>query len=448
MFVQSFLNKNIFIKLYDLDFISDGVTQVLILITAFILWSILLAGLFAIRKVLLLSTWNEPYLYELAVLIESDDWGPGDDYHAQRLDGLVTVLDSHRDSQARPAVLTADIVLAVPDTTKIRAGGFTDYKRRTLNNGFEGILTTIQSGITRGVLVPQLHGIEHLYGAGLVKLGHTNDQRVAKVFESDSWSDWESLESPLQAHYVDGTQLPTSPLPEVVRGELIKDACEVFNRLFGMPSLSTVAPCYLWDDEIEQFWSEHGIRYIQTAGYRCSGRDAAGHYIQDLPMIRPGQRNRHGQIYLVRNAMYEPVDGRSEDDCFREACQAHRQGLPVVISTHRYNFTRSEAEYRSSLAGLGRVLSRLEAYDPSIRYLSSPELGAWMANEAEPLVDPATGKVWPPLTRQKGLQKLSSYLCRLWYRHRKLRVLTIVSGLILPLGLVAIAGSQISRRTV
>jgi len=422
---------------------------VLIIAAILLLWGSLLAGIFATRKELLLSTWNGPYLNELAVLIESDDWGPGDDYHAQRLDGLVAVLDSHRDSLARPAVLTADMVLAVPDTTEIRASGFTGYERRPLDDDrFNGILTAIQSGIARGVLVPQLHGIEHLHGDGLVKLGRSRDQRVSNMFDADDWSDWESLDSPLQAHYLDGSQLPTTPLPEADRRGLVSDACETFNRLFAMPSLSTVAPCYLWDDEVEQIWSEHGIRYIQTAGYRCPGRDDTGQYIQDLPLIRPGQRNRHGQIYLVRNAMYEPVDGRDEEGCFREACQAHRQSLPVVISTHRYNFTRSEAEYRDSLAGLDRLLSRLEAFDPSIRYLSSPELGAWMANQVEPLADPATGKIWPPLARQKGLQKLRSFLFRLWYRHQKLRVLAIVSGLILPLGVIAIAGRLSFRRTV
>jgi hypothetical protein len=431
-----------------MDIITAGATKVLILAGILLLWSLLLAGLFVSRKKLLLSTWDEPYLNGLVVLIESDDWGPGDNYHARRLDGLVSVLDHHRDSLDRPAVLTADMVLAVPDMNAIRAGGFTRYERRSLSDGFEDILTALQSGIAKGVLVPQLHGLEHLYGAGLVKLGSADDQRVARAFETDGWSDWESLDSPLQAHYVDGSRLPTTPLQKAERFELITQACETFRQLFGMPSLSTVAPCYLWDDEVEQIWSEHGIRYIQTAGYRCPSRDAAGHYIQDLPLIRPGQRNRHGQIYLVRNAMYEPVDGRGEADCFREACRAHRQGLPVVISTHRYNFTRSEAEYKDSLAGLDRLLDRLETYAPSLRYLSSPELGAWLAGEAGPLADPATKKAWPTLSRQKGLQKLRSFLFRLWYRHRKLRVLAVASGLILPLGLLAIPGWRTSRRPV
>ena len=418
----------------------------LIFAVILLFWGSILAGIFATRKALLLDTWDEPYIKELTVLIESDDWGPGEDYHAGRLNDLLSLLERHQDSVGRLAVLTADMVLAVPNTMHIRSDGFSNYRRRYLDEGFEAILAAVRTGMSRGVLVPQLHGIEHLHGDGLLKLGRNRDQRVVGIFDSDSWSDWESLDSPLQAHYIDGTQLPTSPLLEADRRVLIKDACITFNRLFGMPSLSTVAPCYLWDDEVERIWTEHGIRYIQTAGYRCPGRDAEGRYIQDVSLIRPGQHNRHGQIYLVRNAMYEPVDGHGSEGCLREALRAFQQGLPAVISTHRYNFTRTEQEHRDSLAGLDSVLSELEEYGPSLRYLSSPELGAWMDNEAAPLADPVANKRWPPLTRQKGLQKLRSFLLRLWYRHRKLRIAAIASGLILPLGLIAIPGRLIFRR--
>jgi len=431
-----------------MDIITDEATQVLITAGVLLFWGLLLIGILATRKELLRSTWREPYLDELAVLIESDDWGPGDESHARRLDELLAMLEQHKDTLGRAAVLTADMVLAVPNTRQIRSEGFIGYRRRYLDEGFETILAALRKGMAGGTLVPQLHGMEHLYGDGLVKLVHSGDKRVTDLFDADEWSDWENLDSPLQAHYVDGTRLPTSPLSKADRRELVRDACEAFSRLFGIPSISTVAPCYLWDDEVERIWSENGIRYIQTAGYRCPGRDATGRYIQDLQLIRPGQRNPYGQIYLVRNAMYEPVDDRGVEDCFSEARRAHRQSLPIVISTHRYNFTRSEAEYKASLAGLDRLLSLLETYDPSIRYLSSPELGSWLADVAEPLVEPVTRKVWPPLTRQKALRKLHSFLLRLWYRHHKLRVLAITSGLILPLGLIAIAGRQISRRMV
>lgn len=404
-----------------------------ILASLTLLWFLLLIALYVTQKTLLQTTWNEPYIHETAILIESDDWGPGANHHAQRLDGLVKVLARHLDRNGRPAVITADMVLCVADTQAIRNQGFNKYIRRYLDEAFDEIMSSLLTGIKNGVIVPQLHGIEHFYGTGLVEIASKKDPRVKDIFTTDNWTDWESLDSPLQAHYINGTQLPTSPVPTDERHEQIQEACNAFRRLFGIASRSTVAPCYLWDDEVESMWAQQGIRYIQTAGYRCPGRDSSGQYIQDLLQIRPGQRNAQGQIYLVRNAMYEPVDGRDVESCYQQALAVQRQGLPITISTHRYNYTRSSDEYTRSLAGLDKLLNRLKTGAPPIRFLSSPELGDWIADSSSTLVDPSTGKRWPPLTSQTGLLKLRSFLFRLWYRHKKLRILALVTGLIAPL---------------
>jgi hypothetical protein len=411
----------------------------IILASIILLWSLLLITLYVTQKALLHATWHEPYIDETAILIESDDWGPGASHHAQRLDGLVEVLGQHRDRTGRPAIITADMVLSVPDTQKIRKRDYAEYSRCYLDDGFGEIMSSLRAGISKGIIVPQLHGIEHFYGAGLAKLARQNDPRTRGIFETANWTDWESLDSPLQAHYVDGTQLPTSPVPEHERSEQIIEACNTFRRIFGIPSRSTVAPCYLWDDEVERLWSEQGVQYIQTAGYRCPGRGPVGEYIQDLSQIRPGQNNAQGQTYLVRNAMYEPVDGRDDERCFQEALQARRQGLPVVISTHRYNFTRTTAEYTRALDGLDRLLSRLATLTPALRFLSSPELGDWFTDNSSPLSDPSTGKSWPPLTSQTGITKLRSFLFRLWYRHKKLRIIALGSGLIAPAFLLVLS---------
>jgi len=413
----------------------------------FLLWLLVIAILLASKRVLLRNTWNEPYVSEAAILIESDDWGPGERYHAERLDGLSRMLAKHTDTYGRPAVMTADMILAVPDLLAVQAAGNGGYFRRYLDDGFMDILGVIHRSFEEGTIVPQLHGIEHYYGEGLIKLFQSGDSRVNKVFYSHSWTDWESLDSPLQGHYVDGTRLPTVALSRTEREELVAAACTAFMRLFNMPSKSTVAPCYLWDDEVENIWASHGIRYIQTAGYRCPGRDAAGNYIQDMQLIRAGQQNAHGQYYLVRNSMYEPVDARSEDTCINEAYKAIRQGLPVTVSTHRYNYTRTDDEYRRSVRGLDTLLTTLESNNPVIRYLSSPELGAWIADEPNPLTDPASGKNWPSLTAQTGTKKFSSFLYRLWYRHTKLRIIATASGLVIPFYFFVLLAGPKFRRT-
>lgn len=399
-------------------------------------WCFCIALLVGWKFELFRKTWNEAYLLQTAVLIESDDWGPGDDIDAERLQQLLGVFSRIQDIFGRSAVLSADIVLAVPDPEAIKRNKFTGYERRYLNNAFPKILDSLLTGTQNGTIVPQLHGLEHLHGDGVTKLGKANDLRVKPMFSDPNWWDWETLESPLQAHYVDGTELPTKPLSQKIKEELISLATATFEKTFGFTSTSTVAPCYLWDDEVEAAWKNHSIEYIQTAGYRCTFRDQTGQYIQDPTTIRPGDRNHIGQIYLVRNVMFEPVDGKNTvDSAYREAIRAQRQSLPVVISTHRYNFTRSLKEFNSSLDGLNKLLSRIREQLPQVRFLSSPELGNWYAGKKDPIANPFSKKTWPTLNSRTGIGKVKGYLCRLWYRHRKIRLFSIVTGLIVPSGL-------------
>lgn len=404
---------------------------IFLLLCAF--WLLCIAAVWVWKYELFRRTWKEPYLKQLALLIESDDWGPGGAFHADRLTGLLDMLATHEDAVSRPAVLTADMVLAVPDTTAIRSHDYKAYIRRYLDQGFDGIMLAINKGMNSGCLVPQLHGLEHFYGNGLTRIAAENDNRVSTVFAQDDWWDWESLDSPLQGHYVNGTRLPTSPLSFSEYSETVIHALETFSRLFDINSRSTVAPCYLWNDDVERAWSDNGIRYIQTAGYRCTGRNETGQYIQDPSIIRTGDRNSLGQTYLVRNAMYEPVDGKTSNICITQAMQAYKQGLPVVISTHRYNYTRSENEFISSVRGLDTVLTALKEHTRNIRYLSSSELGDWIVDNQSVLNDPVKDRSWPSLTPLKGIRKLPAFFYRLWYRHKKLRTIVVISGLFIPL---------------
>ncbi|MCB1876754.1 MAG: hypothetical protein KDH88_12345 [Chromatiales bacterium] len=395
-----------------------------------------LLAVFLWKRRLFVATWREPYLADLPLLLESDDWGPGGEHHAQRFRELAQTLSRYTDSMGRPAVLTADMVLAVPDTRAMREQADGVYRRRFLDTDFPQIHQAFRDAMKAGVLVPQLHGLEHLNGDGLARLAKQGDPRVQPALQEDDWWDWESLDSPLQGHYVDGSALPTTNLEQQRQSDLVDQALTVFQRTFGFPSRSTVAPCYLWDDATESAWAQAGVRYIQTAGYRCTGRAADGRYVQDPPYLVPGQRNSHEQIYLVRNAMYEPVDGRRADACIRSIREAQRQALPAVVSTHRYNYTRAEEEHRESLAGLERILCACNRFSPRLRHCSSPELGAWLEEPGRDLVNPANGSRWPSLAAANTPGHINGWLWRLWYRHAKLRGLVVFSGLIAPLWLL------------
>ncbi|WP_446811748.1 hypothetical protein ACH50O_09345 [Methylomonas sp. 2BW1-5-20] len=401
------------------------------------LWPMCLAALWLWKKSLFIATWREPYFADTPVLIESDDWGPGGDFHADRLAQLLRMLGKHTDSVHRSALLTADMVLAVPDIEKIESDTTGQYHRRLLDKDFPDIYQTLQQGIQQDTLVPQLHGMEHLNGKAFAELCQQQDPRLAAARSTNDWWDWEKLDSPLQGHYVDGRDLPTKPIDVSDANALVADAMRCFTRMFGYPSISTVAPCYLWNDEIEQSWQRQNIIAIQTAGYRCTGRDHTGQYLQNPPLIRLGNTNSYNQIYLVRNVMFEPVDGKNTpNSAFAEAEIAYRQALPVSISTHRYNYTRSETQCEQAVAGLDQLLTEISTKLPHVRFLASPELGEFLQKKTGDIVNHFNQRQWPALKMAGAYRKTGAFLYRLYYRHKKLVLIGYCTGLIVPAWLI------------
>ncbi len=406
----------------------------------FTVFSILPLTLFVVlswKYSLFKRTWQEVYFADTPVLIESDDWGPGEALHAQRLLQLFACLETHKDSFSRAVVITADIVLSVPDIDKIQADPDAGYHRKLLNEVSPDIYQAMIIGINQGVLVPQLHGLEHLNGQAFAKLCQLNDSRIAGALADPKRWNWESLDSPLQGHYVDGSKLPTQAISSEKAQTLIAMAALRFTELFGYPSFSTVAPCYLWNSTIEKLWQQNGIKVIQTAGYRCDGRDKQGHYHQDRNLIRVGDLSESAQVYLVRNVMYEPVDGNNNaDTAYKEALVAYAQALPISISTHRYNYTRGVEDFQSSLQGLDQLLSAIGANIAELRFVSSPELGEQITKEHTIIVNHFNDSHYMPLKRLSGFKKLAPFLWRLYYRHPKLVLLAYISGLIIPASLL------------
>lgn len=396
-----------------------------------LLWMVVVLSLWLLKGDLIRNTWRERYICEQLLLIESDDWGPGGDFHAERLDRLAEALAAFKDSQGRPAVMTGNMVLTVPNLNLSLSSGSPTLIRSRLDKEFPIVYKSVRDAMTRGVFVPQLHGIEHLYGEGLLQLARSGDPRVRHAAETASWWDWEALDPPLQGHYVNGGSLPTKPLDSSTQQALVGQAAVLFKEMFGFAITSTVAPCYLWMDATEQAWVQQNIWVIQSAGYRCLGRREDGSYVQDKREIRPGYRNELGQVFLVRNAMYEPVDGRKHDDCIRQIEQAFRQNIPASISTHRYNYTRTESEFTQSVGGLRKILTYCTTRYKYLRFASSPELGQWYLSGA-PMKNPADESQWPALKVLTGMQKVSPFLFRLWYRHQKIRLIASLTGLVIP----------------
>jgi len=386
-------------------------------------WIISLSVLYFLKRDLFRQTWHEPYFSCPVLVIESDDWGPGGSEYEEGLRCVIEVLRKHKDRKGHSAVLTANVVLSAPDPEIIEKNGYTQYIPCFLKDHYQSIYELLRYGQDEGLILPQLHGLSHAYTPGLLRLAREGDTIVCSWLENFP-GEWEKLPDPLQAYYVDGTRLPSNSLSFEEQIGMIQDAMLVFRNHFGVDSQSTVAPCYLWDENTEKAWQAAGIQFIQTAGYRCTMLNAKGGYQQDLSTIRMGDKNILEQIYLVRTVMYEPRDrSDAEEICWKGIRKSFCQGLPAVICTHRHNFAVCDGISNKALAGLDRLLSKTLNKYPDVNFLNSIELGITVRDMQR---DPTYSRSCSQILRCKF------FLCRLWVRHRKLRCFSIATLIVIP----------------
>lgn len=345
------------------------------------------------------------------VVIESDDWGSirmpsklvynqllaqgirvdldlfsrydslerGDD-----LEALYDVLFSIKDCNGHPAILTANSVVANPDFEKIEANKFASYYYELTTEtykhqqGCENSFELISQGIKDKVWCPQLHGREHLNVIRWMKALQSGDEVARLCFSQRHFSLTKAASSKVKARYMDAFA-NADPSTGAEEAAILKDASKLFESTYGFRSKSFIAPCYIWKKQLESVMKECGIDYIQ------------GLLLQQIPVNdNPlkcktkyhylGQKNKYGQIYLIRNAFFEPYKGGVTDwvdECLKRVSLAFKCHKPAIISTHRLNYigTLDVAHRDNNLRKLRSLLLKIKANWPDVEFMYSDQLG-------------------------------------------------------------------------
>lgn len=345
------------------------------------------------------------------VVIESDDWGsirmPSNEVYEQLLhDGfsvdkdlfsrydslergedlaaLFEVLHSVKDKNGNPAIVTADSVVVNPDFDKIAADGFTSYHYELMTetykhqSGCENSYELIQQGMAEKVWHPQLHGREHLNVIRWMKALQDGDEIARLCFSQRHFSLTKKASPKVKARYMDAfANADVNLLAE--EAKIVEEACQLFEQTYGYRSKSFIAPCYIWKKELEHVLKANDINYLQ------------GLSLQQIPISDDplkcktkyhylGQKNRHGQLYLIRNAFFEPYKGGTEngvDDCLGRVALAFKCHKPAVISSHRLNYIGTlDTEYRDkNLKQFKTLLTTIKENWPDVEFMSSDQLG-------------------------------------------------------------------------
>ena len=349
------------------------------------------------------------------IVLESDDWGmvrmasstafkrlqrkgyPVDRCPYNRNDSLASnadmerlmeVLDSVRDRNGNPPVMTANNIVANPDFRKIREDSFDRYHYEPYTVTLERYpdhdrtFALQKEAFELGLFHPQLHGREHLHVPHWLEALQTGERRVLDAFDEGMFTVRNDGRSSCRTEYLDGFGM-YDPQQVAELEKVIREAADLFSEIWGTRSQSVIAPCYTWRPEVEYFFHLCGISYIQSGRVQRVPQSRFGkmkfvrHYL--------GQRTKHGLRYLLRNALFEPSANPELDwvnSCLNEIKNAFWWGKPAIISTHRVNYIGfiNPANSDRNLPLLRDLLHKIVLAWPEVEFMSSDRLGRMIAS--------------------------------------------------------------------
>lgn len=313
---------------------------------------------------------NDPYL-------KYDSLAGKDDLLA-----LFEVLTSVKDKNSRPAIFTANCVLANPDFKKIKLNNYKQYFCEpfyiTLRHYFpkDHVEGYWKKALQNQIFKFQCHGREHLNVNQWMKALKEGDKLVHEAFNYNMIS-ISSIPSRMRFSYMEGLDY-FSEEEKGEKKEIIKEALHDFEEYFGYSSKSFIANCYIWDKSIEDVLFKNKVQIIQGMANQIIPNLSNGHSYT-YKFHYTGQRNKYGQRYLVRNAFFEPSINESFDwvnYCLKRISIAFKWGKPAVIGTHRLNYIGQidEKNRDRNLVLLKKLLFKIKKNWPDINFISSDQV--------------------------------------------------------------------------
>jgi len=397
----------------------------------------------------LAGSWATPKIAMPVVVIESDDWPRRyifeddstdivkyDAPMASAVDRLAKIMKQHRDSVGRHPVLSAFVIVGLPDITKTAADPLGRYHWKPMDSEFPMLVAALKRARDQGVFELAYHGRDH-FDCGLaakqIKREAERAQEAGREFDPTALPVFAPLGSPryvaskrdqVVAEYFDSRDTPLAPLGRHEIDTKLAEGLREFERMFGHRPLSTVAPGYFFGHRAEQGWRAHGIRFVH------------GVNLQQGPDCQPGRkwlrafgcRTEGGLVGIPRNVFLESQWRGRHLPCPEEAMEAadnaFRLSQPAVICTHSWNYfvreNRRDAEtVEAMFVCLDTLLGALERKYTGLRYLSVHEAGR-LAETGR--VTPSGATVAAEIVAAEGVTHLWLSARRLYDTFTKLRV--------------------------
>jgi hypothetical protein len=348
------------------------------------------------------------------IVIESDDWGTirmvsneiyngllkyGYPVHEstynkfdalesnEDLEKLFEVLSSVKDKNGNPAIFTANNIVANPDFEKIKESDFQEYYYEPFTETLkhypkhDRVFDLYKEGINHKVFYPQFHGREHLNVKRWMKALSSGDEDARTAFKQNMFSIHTLPKNNNLNEYMDSLGYDEPEDKERI-DQIIIEGLSLFEKIWGFPSKSFIASCYIWSSDIEKTLFINGVNYIQGMIYQSEPN-----LLSNKPYTKKyhyqGQKNSLGQRYLVRNAFFEPSEFLKYDwvqNCLDRISFTFRLNKPVIIGTHRKNFIGfiDQSNRDKNLQLLKNLLAEIIHNWPDVEFMTSDQLGDLM----------------------------------------------------------------------
>ena len=298
------------------------------------------------------------------------------------LESLYEVLLKHSDIHGNHPVYTALFIPANPDFDKIELNGFERYfcenSLETLKNypNREKVNELWDFGLRQKIFFPQLHGREHLnvrYWIDNLKADfpvtlksfYSKFTGIPPDISNENRSDYQAAFEPKS---IEDLKYMKTVLPDAVRH---------FEQIFRFKPKYFVAPNGPFSIQLEEELFKLGISYLGTPKIF---KDYIGKTKPKTRFRYQGQLNNNNQIFICRNARFEPSRKVKFDwvkSCIEDIKIAFTMKKPAIISTHRVNYIGSINRYNreKNLILLDNLLKEIQNRWPDVEFMNSVQLG-------------------------------------------------------------------------
>jgi hypothetical protein len=343
------------------------------------------------------------------LVIESDDWGsiriPNLDIKAKLeslnlinskdafsnfdtlesdrdYSALFEILNKHKDKNGNPAVLTANMVMGNPDFNKIKENNFEEFFWEPFSKTYENYysnsntMSSLLKGINNGYIFPQFHAHEHLNVFQWLMRLKSGDLDYLKAFDLSCFAINDNEKSNFRTNLMATYDYRSNEELELIKRH-IELGLNQFKDVFGFQSQTTIAPCYVWNDEIESTFHKNQVKGLQSSYVQMINSPDSG--MHKRIWRKMGTKNKFGQIYTIRNILFEPALSPSfnwVDKALESIEIAFLWGQPAVLASHRLNFVAglSEQNRKNSLEQLDLLLTKVLKKWPDIQFMNSAQL--------------------------------------------------------------------------